>query len=220
MGMATSQAALLLVDMQNESQYGVQGVDEAVAAAAAVIAACRTARVPVVYTRHVNRPDGVGVSRGEVFDSEGHPVYYRADSDAITIVDPLAPQPQDTVIDKHRWSGFHGTSLDLTLRSLGVQELFIGGFTTDCCVLTSVYDAYAHDYGVSLVPDMCAATNSGSHQAALLMMANWVYGIEILKSGELIKKVAGEPHRSWRATATDQRQFTAETLQDSYESLT
>ena len=214
-----SQAALLLIDMQKESQYGIEGVDEAVAAAEGVIAACRTAGVPVVYTRHVNRRDGVGVSGSEVFDSEGLPVYYRAGTDSVTILDRLEPQPGDVVVDKHRWSGFHGTSLDLMLRSLGVRELFIGGFTTDCCVLTSVHDAYARDYRVTLVPDMCAATNPGSHRAAVLMMANWVYGIEILTSGELVKKVAGEPHRPWRATAPDQKHFTAETLQESYESL-
>lgn len=213
------QAALLLIDMQKESRYGIEGVDEAVAAAEGVVAACRTAGVPVVYTRHVNRRDGVGVSIDEVFDSEGVPVYYRAETDSITILGALEPQPGDAVIDKHRWSGFHGTPLDLILRSVGARELFIGGFTTDCCVLTSVFDAYARDYRISLVPDMCAATNMGSHRAAVLMMANWVYGIEILTAGELIKKVAGERHRSWRATAPDQKQFTAETLQDSYESL-
>lgn len=214
-----SQAALLLIDMQEESRYGIEGVEEAVAATAGVVAACRTAGMPVVYTRHVNRSDGVGVSADDVFDSEGLPVYYRAGSDAIGIVSALEPQPQDVVIDKHRWSGFHGTSLDLVLRSLGTRELFIGGFTTDCCVLTSVYDAFAHDYRVSLVPDMCAATNQGSHRAAVLMMANWVYGIEILTAAEVIKKVAGESHRSWQATAPDQKRFTAETLQDTYESL-
>lgn len=213
-----SQAALLLIDMQKESRYGVEGVDEAVAATERVIAACRTAGVPVVYTRHVNRRDGVGVSTGELFDAEG-PVYYRAETDSIEILDALEPEPGDVVIDKHRWSGFHGTSLDLVLRSFGARELFIGGFTTDCCVLTSVHDAYARDYRVTLVPDMCAATNPGSHRAAVLMMANWVYGIEILTSGELVKKVAGEPHRSWRATAPDQKKFTAETLQEAYESL-
>jgi nicotinamidase-related amidase len=215
----SSQPALLLIDMQKESRYGIEGVDQAVAAAAGVVAACRTAGIPVVYTRHVNRRDGVGVSLDEVFDAEGLPVYYRAETDAIEILEALEPQQRDVVIDKHRWSGFHGTSLDLILRSLGVGELFIGGFTTDCCVLNSVYDAYARDYRVSLVPDMCAATNMGSHRAAVLMMANWVYGIEILAAGELIKKIAGGPHRSWRATAPDQRQFTAETLQASYESL-
>jgi nicotinamidase-related amidase len=215
----SSQAALLLVDMQQESRYGIAGADEAVATAEGAIAACRARGVPVVYTRHVNRRDAVGVSLGEVFDQDGLPVYYRAGTDAITIPSAIEPQPNDVVIDKHRWSGFHGTSLDLVLRGLGVRELFVGGFTTDCCVLTSVYDAYALDYRVSLVPDMCAATNLGSHQAATLMMANWVYGIEILAATELIKKLAGEPHRSWRATAPDQKQFTPETLADSYESL-
>ena len=215
----SSQPALLLIDMQQESRYGIEGADEAVAAAVGVVAACRAAGIPVVYTRHVNRRDGVGVSVGEVFDAEGLPVYYRAETDSIAIVGALQPQPEDVVIDKHRWSGFHGTSLDLILRSLGTRELILGGFTTDCCVLTSVYDAYARDYRVSLVPDMCAATNAGSHRAAVLMMANWVYGIEILAARELVRKIAGEPHRSWRSTAPDQRQFTAETLQSSYESL-
>jgi nicotinamidase-related amidase len=100
-----------------------------------------------------------------------------------------------------------------------VRQLFLGGFTTDCCVLTTVYDAYARDFRVSLVPDMCAATNIGSHRAATLIMANWVYGIEILAAAELVKRLAGEPHRSWRATAPDQKQFTPETLADSYDSL-
>jgi biuret amidohydrolase len=215
----SSQPALLLIDMQKESRYGIEGADEAVAAAEGVVAACRTAGIPVVYTRHVNRRDGVGVSLDEVLDAEGLPVYYRAETDSIAIVGALRPQPQDVVIDKHRWSGFYGTSLDLILRSLGARELLIGGFTTDCCVLTSVYDAYARDYRVSLVPDMCAATNEGSHRAAVLMMANWVYGIEIVTADEAIKKIAGEPYRSWRATAPDQKQFRADTLQDAYESL-
>jgi nicotinamidase-related amidase len=205
-------AALLLIDMQKESRYGIEGVDDAVAAAAAAIAACRAAGVPVLYTRHVNREDGVGLSRGEVFDASGAPVYYRSDTEAIEVIEAIAPQPQDVVIDKGRWSGFHATSLDLTLRSLGVRELFVGGFTTDCCVLTTVYDAYALDYSISLAHDMCAATNRGSHEAAVLMMANWVYDIEVISARELAKKVAGEPHRAWRSTSPDAKQFTASTL--------
>jgi biuret amidohydrolase len=219
MGIYAEAAALLLIDMQKESRYGIEGVDEVVGTAERVVAACRSAGLVVAYTRHVNRPDGIGVSTGEVFDADGRPVYYRAGTEAVTIHDAIEPEPHDVVIDKHRWSGFHGTSLDLVLRSLGVRQLFIGGFTTDCCVLTSVFDAYARDYRVSLVPDMCAATNLGSHQAAVLMMANWVYGIEILSADDVIKKVAGEPNRSWRATAPDMKQFRAETMQDAYESL-
>jgi biuret amidohydrolase len=213
-------AALLLVDMQKESRYGIEGIDDAVAAAAAAVAACRTAGIPILYTRHVNRRDGVGLLHGEVFDATTGPLYYRADTDAIEVIDAIAPESQDLVIDKHRWSGFHATSLDLMLRSLGVRDLLVGGFTTDCCVLTTVYDGYALDYRISLVHDMCAATNRGSHEAAVLMMANWVYGIEMLTARELARKVAGAPYRGWRSTSPDTKQFTAKTLHDVFATVT
>jgi nicotinamidase-related amidase len=219
MGIQLSKAALLLVDMQNESQYGIDGLDAAVTATARVIAACRAAGIPVVYTRHVSRSDGIGLSSAEVLEATGVPVYYRSDTDAVNVIDEIAPDPGDIVIDKHRWSGFHATSLDLMLRSLGVRHLIVGGFTTDCCVMTTVFDAYALDYQVSLVKDMCAATNEGSHKAAVLMMANWVYGIEISGSTDLVKQLEGKSHRSWRSTAPDPKQFTAETLNDVYASL-
>lgn len=212
-------AALLLVDMQKESQYGIEGVDAAVAAAASVLSDWRAAGLPVFYTRHVNRADATGLTVDEVLDAKGLPVHYRAGTPAVDIVDAIAPREHDVVVDKHRWSGFYGTSLDLMLRSLGVERLVVGGFTTDCCVLTTVFDACARDYRVSLVPDMCAATNTGSHQAAVLMMANWVYGIEILAAAEVSKKLAGSAHHSWRATAPDQRPFVAATLERSYRSV-
>jgi nicotinamidase-related amidase len=162
----------------------------------------------------------LGLSRGEVFDPDGSPVYYRSQTDAIEVIDAIAPERHDLVIDKQRWSGFHATSLDLMLRSLGVRELFVGGFTTDCCVLTTVYDGYARDYRVSLVHDMCAATNRGSHEAAVLMMANWVYDIEVLSARALGAKVANQPYRGWRSTSPDTMQFTAATMQDVFASLT
>jgi nicotinamidase-related amidase len=64
-------AALLLVDMQKESQYGIEGVDAAVAAAASVLSDWRTAGLPVFYTRHVNRADATGLTVDEVLDATG-----------------------------------------------------------------------------------------------------------------------------------------------------
>jgi nicotinamidase-related amidase len=86
--------ALLLVDMQQESQYGIEGVDEAVAAAESVTEACRAAGLPVVYARHVNRADGAGLSVGEVLDPAGMPVHYRAGTPAVEIIDAIAPHEQ------------------------------------------------------------------------------------------------------------------------------
>jgi nicotinamidase-related amidase len=214
-----ARSALLLIDMQKESRYGIEGVDDAVAAAAVAIAACRSAGVPIVYTRHVNRRDRVGLSRGEVLDSAGAPTYYASGTESIEVIDAIRPQPDDLVVDKHRWSGFHATSLDVSLRSMGVDQLFVGGFTTDCCVLTTVFDAFALDYRVSLAHDACAATNRGSHEAAVLMMTNWVYEIEVLSAAELAKQVARESHRAWHSTSPDAKQFTAATMTDVYASV-
>jgi biuret amidohydrolase len=210
--MDLSQTALVLIDMQKESKYGIENLDSAVAA-------CRHLGIRILYTRHVSRADALGLPNKEVLDDTGKPVYYRSDSDAMEIIDGIPPQPEDIVIDKYRWSGFYETPLDLMLRALGVQHLIIGGFVTDGCLLTTVFDAYPRDYQVNLVKDICAATNSGSHKAAILMMANWVHDIEIFDSAEIIKKLRGCPSRSWRPGAPDRVPFTGSTLDDVFSSL-
>lgn len=210
--MDLSRTALILIDMQKESKYGIENVNGAVAATVPLIGECRRLGVRVIYTRHVSRADAIGLPNNEVLDDEGKPVYYRSDSDTMQVIDEVAPRPEDIVIDKHRWSAFYETSLDLVLRGLGVKHLIIGGFVTDGCLMTTVFDGFARDYQVNLVKDVCAATNDGSHKAAILMMANWVYDIEIFDSTEMGKKLRGEPYQSWRSTAPDQLPFTAGTL--------
>jgi nicotinamidase-related amidase len=217
--MDLSRTALVLIDVQKESKYGIDGAEEAVAAAVPLIAACRDRGVKVIYTRHISRQDAIGLPNGEVLGNNGQPIYYRSNSDAKDIFDDVAPHSGDIVIDKHRWSGFYGTSLDLLLRSLDIKHIILGGFVTDGCVMTSVFDAYARDYQVNLVKDVCAATNDGSHKAAILMMANWVYDIEIFNAGQLVNKFNGEDSRSWKSTGPDQMQFTADTLEAVFASL-
>ncbi|MGW3624645.1 cysteine hydrolase family protein [Streptomyces sp. NPDC000880] len=209
----------MLIDMQKESKYGIENVDPAISVAVPLIAACRELGVRILYTRHVSRADAIGLPNREVLDEDGKPVYYRSDSDSMEIIDEIASRPEDIVIDKHRWSGFHETSLDLILRSLGIKHLIIGGFVTDGCLMTTVFDAFARDYQVNLVTDICAATNSGSHKAAILMMANWVYDIEIFGAAEIVKKLHGQKYRSWCSTGPDQVQFTPETLNEVFASL-
>jgi nicotinamidase-related amidase len=217
--MDLSRTALILIDMQKESKYGIENVKGAVTATVPLIDACRQLGVPIIYTRHIGRADAIGLPNNEVLDDQGKPVYYRSDSDTMNVIDEVAPLPSDIVIDKHRWSGFYGTSLDLMLRSLDIKHLITGGFVTDGCLMTTVFDGYARDYQINLVKDICAATNDGSHKAAILMMANWIYDIEIFNSTEMIKKLRGEPHHSWLSTAPDQLQFTADTLDQVFAKL-
>lgn len=217
--MDLSHTALVLIDVQKESKYGIDGLEDAVAASRLLIAACREKGIKIIYTRHIGREDAIGLPNNEVLDESGRPVYYRSDSDAKDVIDELAPQPGDIVIDKHRWSGFYETSLDLILRSLQIKHVVMGGFVTDGCLLTSVFDAYARDYQVNLVKDVCAATNAGSHKAAILMMANWVYDLEVFNAAQLASKLKGDPYSSWTSSGPDQMQFTADTLDAVFASL-
>ena len=69
------------------------------------------------------------------------------------IVDELAPQPNDLVIIKTRYSGFAGTTLDSQLRVRGIQYLFFTGIATNVCVESTLRDAYFLDYWPILVAD-------------------------------------------------------------------
>jgi biuret amidohydrolase len=217
--MSRDRIALLLIDMQKESKYGIEGVESAVASARPLIEQCRNLNIPVIYTRHVSRQDAVGLPNNEVVDAEGKPIYYRSDTESVEVIDDIRPSSADIVVDKHRWSAFHETCLDLILRSLGIKRLLVGGFVTDGCLMTTVFDAYARDYTVTLIEDISAATNSGAHKAAVLMMANWVYDIEILSASEAVKMLTNSPYLSWRSTRPDELQFTGATLDEQFASL-
>ncbi|MEV0948625.1 isochorismatase family cysteine hydrolase [Rhodococcus sp. NPDC049939] len=215
----SSHTALLVIDMQKESKYGIEHMQEAVDSAESVIGICRSLSVPVIYTRHVSRVDGAGLINNEILDDSGKPVFYRSDTENLEVIDQLEPRVGEVVIDKYRWSGFHETSLDLILRTQKIETVIVVGFTTDCCVLTTVFDAFSRNYNVVLVKDACAATNSGAHKSAILNMANWTYGIEIIDSKELINKMSGSAYTSWKATAPDLVAYSSKRIDDAYESL-
>ncbi len=64
-----------------------------------------------------------------------------------------------TEADKDAYSGFEGTDLHERLRSKGIERLFIGGLTTDYCVLNSVKDGLKLGYKVFLLSDGIKAVN-------------------------------------------------------------
>lgn len=217
--MDLKKTALVIIDMQNESQYGIEGLESAITKSKQVIATCRSLNIPIIYTRHINRSDRVGLSLGDPVNKEGKPIFYCTGTDAIEVIDDIGPKQDEVVIDKFRWSGFYETSLDLILKSLGVNHLLIGGFVTDGCLMTSVFDGYFRDYQINLIKDICAATNEGAQMAAILIMANWVYGIKIYDSIELIKQLNGENYHVWESTQPDELHFTPENMREVFAKL-
>lgn len=179
--------ALLIVDMQQEDSFVLEHVDTVVANAATVLHAARRQRMPVIFTRHINQADGSDLPRGEPCAADGGPDSYRAGTWQVEILEALTPQADEWMVDKGRYSAFHRTDLDARLKAQGIDTLFICGVLTDVCVLTSVFDAFALGYHICLVSDACTTTTLAGHHSALLIMANWVYSLEILTSEQCLR---------------------------------
>ncbi|MGH6793068.1 MAG: cysteine hydrolase family protein, partial [Methyloceanibacter sp.] len=84
-----------------------------------------------------------------------------------TIHSAVAPQDGDVVLQKKRISAFHGTSLEITLRSMGVSEITIAGVATDLAVQSAARDAHDRDFLVRIAADSCIAASDEDHAAAL-----------------------------------------------------
>jgi nicotinamidase-related amidase len=65
----------------------------------------------------------------------------------------LGQLPADYDVPKHRWSAFHGTHLDTSLRSRGVDGIVVVGGSTHVGVASTVYTARDLDYQVVVVRD-------------------------------------------------------------------
>ena len=92
------------------------------------------------------------------------------------IVDELAPGPQDVVIVKSRYSGFHGTDLDSLLRSRGVRNLLVAGIASNVCVESTIRDAYFHEYWPVLIADATMPAGPPEIQRATLYNVSTFFG--------------------------------------------
>jgi nicotinamidase-related amidase len=67
------------------------------------------------------------------------------DSWGAAIIDELAPQEGDIVIEgKRGLDTFASTNLDFILRSKGITTIVLGGFLTNCCVESTMRTGYEH----------------------------------------------------------------------------
>jgi len=162
--------ALLLVDVvvayltPGQPLYSPR-FETALASCERLTAAAREAGVPVMFTNVVYRAGGVDgglfykkVPALEAF-LEGSPLG--------AFPDTLQPRADEVVVTKQYASAFFGTSLAATLTSMGVDSLFITGFSTSGCVRASALDALQNGFVPLVVADACGDRDERPHEANL-----------------------------------------------------
>lgn len=133
--------------------------------------ACRETGALVVHTRGWLRTDGSNLGRVPELVPPFITDLYTAGAPTALFPEDLEVAPGDVVLDKPRYGAFHGTDLDLVLRSAGVDTVLISGIATNICCDTTAREASQRDYRVVFLSDGTATKEMNGVPAADLQRA-------------------------------------------------
>ncbi len=133
--------------------------------------ACREAGAMVVHTRGWLRPDGSNLGRVPELVPPFITDLYTAGAATALFPEDLVVAPGDVVLDKPRYGAFHGTDLDLVLRTAAVDTVLISGIATNICCDTTAREASQRDYRVVFLSDGTATKEMNGVPAAELQRA-------------------------------------------------
>ena len=124
----------------------------------------RAKKLPVIQIKECRRPDMVDFGR-ELEGSEGiHCVENRPENDYAKLTYPIEGE---YLISKRRYSAFFATDLEILLKGLGVDTLYLIGWLTDVCIHYTAVDAHQNDYHIHVVKDAVAGSSKEAHESAL-----------------------------------------------------
>ncbi|AEA46886.1 cysteine hydrolase family protein [Archaeoglobus veneficus] len=172
--------ALLVIDMQKDFCYSdgslfigehVKNIFEPLRRVVEVA----KGKIPVIYTQDWHRSDDAEFAVWPAHCIEG--------SRGAEVIDELPKA--DYYVKKRRYSAFFATDLDLLLRELGVEMIYLAGVATNICVMHTAIDAVQMGYKVAVLKDCTASLDNYSHEYGLYHMEN-VLKAEIITSGEFL----------------------------------
>jgi len=145
-----------------------------IANARQLVAAARKRGAMIAYAHADHRADRATSARTlrdtdnrlrpiEPADPRRHEPLLTGGTPATRIVAELAPEEGDYLVPKHRWSAFHGTYLDLALRTRGADTIVLLGGSTDVGIAATAFAARDLDYNLVIVSDACTSPERDNH---------------------------------------------------------
>lgn len=136
-------AALVLIDIQNEYLEGPLALPDArpaIARAAALLARARESGAAIMHIAHRGKA-------GSLFDRG---------ADRGAIVAELSPRAGELVIEKELPNAFAGTDLQARLAATGRENIVLAGFMTHMCVSSTARAALDLGFRTTIDADSCA----------------------------------------------------------------
>ncbi|GHB10644.1 pyrimidine utilization protein B [Salinicola rhizosphaerae] len=197
--MSRSQAALIVVDMQNAyasiggyldlAGFDVSTTGPVIERIARAIEIARAAGIQVIFFQ--NGWDADYVEAG----GPGSPNWHKSNALKTmrqrpelagqllakgtwdyALVDALTPQPGDIVLPKPRYSGFFNTPLDSILRARSIRHLLFSGIATNVCVESTLRDGFFLEYFGTVLEDATYQAGPPSAQAAAIFNIETFFG--------------------------------------------
>jgi ureidoacrylate peracid hydrolase len=168
--------AMLYFDTYNKALHPEDPAVAAAVEASGVIPAmvkmneaCRAAGIAVFYAQADHRPDSKDWGRtiiGQGYEDTPGPrvstsAGVHAGTYGVEIIDEIAPQDGDYVIKKHRWSTFHQTHFELSLRTAGIDTILLAGGATEVGIASTAYAARDRDFNLVVLEDACRSAKPG-----------------------------------------------------------
>jgi ureidoacrylate peracid hydrolase len=169
-------SALLVIDMQNDfilPGAPLEGWDcmAIVPHISVLVQFFRAHARPVIWTKHVHQLHDIGIL-APMWPATGPDSATKAlvkgTSGVEIIADLPTPRSDELVIEKHRYSAFYQTDLEMNLRTMGVKTLIITGVHTNICCESTARDGFMRDFQIMSVSDAQTAITKELHEAALI----------------------------------------------------
>ncbi|TWH75953.1 bifunctional isochorismate lyase/aryl carrier protein [Azomonas agilis] len=142
---------------------------------------CKQQGIPVLYTAQPTEQSAV--DRGLLNDMWG-PGLTAADPKLQQVVAALAPDADDTILVKWRYSAFQRSDLQALLKNWGRDQLIIGGVYAQIGCLVTAMDAFMNDIQPFMINDAVAAFSEADHQMAVQYVA--AYCGSVVNTAQLI----------------------------------
>ena len=199
-----SSSAFVIVDMQNDfvrvgAPLEVPDARATIAPIREVAARFRAAGRPVVFTRFVTGP-------GETLLWKWSPQIYPpvnccrlgfrrsyadipGERECAAVIDELAVQPGDYLVDKFWYGAFFRTNLHDILVAEGADTVVIAGTVTQICVEDTARQSFHHGFKTVLLSDGVSSFDP-ELQAATLKNFAMKFG-RVMASSDLLERIGG-----------------------------
>ena len=163
---AAGHLAVIGIDLQNDILQGgalpCRRIEGLIPALSALYQDARRRNIPIIYVCDCHKQGDPELELWNDHMMEG--------TWGAQIIQELAPQPGDFIVNKNLFNGFVNTCLQTVLDGLGARTLLFTGWRTDVCVAQTAIEAFYRGFRVAIAEDGVNSTTESEHRQGLAQM--------------------------------------------------